>query len=417
MSTLLQVSPSFNQLMQDRIKAFGIVSCLFLAFCSEISTSLTVVAIILLLSSFLLSGDWSDKWQKSKDPIIKASLFLLVWLLIGALYSHAPADAFKALGKYSKLLLIWCLAYFLSIKSSNVKRVIKLLVGAALINLFLIYLNYYVLAESHAIRFSSDVWPSPKGHFEYGFFMTLSSLSLLLFAIYSKNKRLGKRVSLILGILGFYSVFFLNTSKTGYIMASSVILLALSLRYRLKGLVLGLLICALILASSFRYASHFRTAAEQTLREVQSFSITSSHELSAELRLYWLKTSLEIIKDNPLRAIAGFGTGSLKKVSSIHQEKIKDKNHLPIENPHNQFLLLLLENGVIGVLLFAWLLTQILLTVKAFELPVKILGFCMVLCMIEGCIFNSWLKDLAPACLFAIYTALILCKKKSERYS
>lgn len=370
----------------------------------------------LLMVCFLLSGDWTTKFSLLNDSIIKASLVLLLWLVIGVLYSHSYPEALKSLIKYSRLLLIWCLLYFYSCtaKENNWHFVIYALCLGALINLILIFINYYLLPVDSAIRFSKDVWPSPKGHFEFGFFMTLTSLAMMLLSFYSQASLKAKGLLFILASLGFYSVLFLNTSKTGYIMSFSVMMLVLFLSCRAKGVLFGVMLLVLLLISCFKYATHFREAANQTINEVQSFSVEKKHELSAELRLYWYKTLIDLVRETPLKSIAGYGTGSLISVSDEYQEKRGDTIHQAIENPHNQILLLLVENGVIGVGLFFYLLLNLLARARQQKAPFSILGIAMVLCMLEGCLLNSWLKDLAPACLFYVYSALICCTSKSQ---
>ena len=67
-------------------------------------------------------------------------------------------------------------------------------------------------------------------------------------------------------------------------------------------------------------------------------------------RLMAYENTLELVKERPL---IGYGTGSFEKVFGNHVKyKYSDWRNRKISDPHNQYLFIVFENGLIGLLIF-----------------------------------------------------------------
>ena len=71
------------------------------------------------------------------------------------------------------------------------------------------------------------------------------------------------------------------------------------------------------------------------------------------MRFDWWQNSVDLIKAKPL---TGHGTGSFEKVQ---KDLIKGTRTKPSDNPHNEYLLLSVQVGIAGGLLFIAILASL----------------------------------------------------------
>jgi len=125
--------------------------------------------------------------------------------------------------------------------------------------------------------------------------------------------------------------------------------------------------------------------------------------------IYWLVT-YNILKENPF----GAGLGDFENVVAV--ELLKDKyKFLTAEtktfmshmHPHNQYLLILLQMGVIGIVLFIYFIYQIFnLKIKNIEL--KQLSILFILIYTIGFFGEPLLNKQFTLSLFALFIGLFI---------
>jgi O-antigen ligase len=128
---------------------------------------------------------------------------------------------------------------------------------------------------------------------------------------------------------------------------------------------------------------------------------------STGTRIEFYRLSIEIVKDRPL---LGHGTGAF---ASSYAEKTKSQVALPTRNPHNEYLHMLVQLGLVGLaaLLYLfwthWRLAPMLATPLS-----RHLARGLILTIAVGCLFNSWLMDHTEGLLYAWLTGLLFAEQR-----
>ena len=106
------------------------------------------------------------------------------------------------------------------------------------------------------------------------------------------------------------------------------------------------------------------------------------------------------------RTIIGGGAGSFEQESQ--------KNHYVMTNPHNEYLLIFFENGVIGLLLFLAFLILVWRQSNNIQEHEKWLIRALVITFSVGCLFNSLLLDNSEAHFFVLLLAAFIPPLKAS---
>jgi len=131
---------------------------------------------------------------------------------------------------------------------------------------------------------------------------------------------------------------------------------------------------------------------------------------SSGLRMDYWSNSLHIIRDHP---ILGVGTGGFELA---YAEKIKGTRVAPSNNPHNQYLLITVQLGIVGLMLMLYLFFQQWRT--AAWLPSMFeqdMARGMLLTIMSGSLLNSLLLDHAEAMFFAWMSGVLFAGYRSTK--
>lgn len=407
---LAQFSTSFQQLA-DYLGRFGAI---MLGFWVAVSTSGAGIAMVLMYIGFLLSGDWQKKLALLGKPILIFALLFYGWTALSSLYS--PAEFHQQLTlliKYSRILLVtWCLIYFLM---DSKKTLIATLIAVALgciVNIIAIYLNYFILSPAHAIQFSSPNWPAAQSHFQFAFFTLIFAFSCFITAFTTKIPKHIKYAFIAVGAIALIAEVGLNSARTGYVMEFASIILLYTMRFRLKGLLFAAIAASLLAGAAYYASPIFKARVNQTIISVRGYQ-KGNNTTSVGERLYFYQTSVNIIKSQPIiKTLFGNGNGSFEYTSKnfidhhAHQYP-KSFKLFAFKNPHNQFLLLLIENGIVGLGLFLTILLIFFKSAKEAAAPWRYIIYITGIGMVIGCLFNSWLRDFGPSIIFSTYLGIL----------
>jgi O-antigen ligase len=122
---------------------------------------------------------------------------------------------------------------------------------------------------------------------------------------------------------------------------------------------------------------------------------------SIGLRLIFWKSSLSIFADYPL---LGAGTGSFANEFLSHANGYET---LKADNPHNEYLLIACQLGIVGLGIFLWLLYSLFNESKRMSDMYGSALQGLVVAMAVGCLFNSFLRDHGEGHFFAIYAGML----------
>lgn len=365
------------------------------AFVLIFPTALVNAVLFLLLISYFLSGNYADKWQRIRtNPVARASLWLFGLFMAGVIYTSA--GFIEALGTLNSYRELWLLPIAISIfNQANWRQrayyAFLIAVGVAVLASFSMRLGWLPPGKI------DQEWVPFKGRIAYGFFLAFAIYLMLHHAMWAEI--LKRRILwLAFAALSSFNLLFLVSGRTGHVIF--VVLLALLLfqyRERAKKYWLAILLVLSVLAATTILTS---PAIKSRSADIE-LATTNPEASSMGQRLIFWKTSLRIIADHPL---LGGGTGSFAREFAKHAY---DRPGFYANNPHNEYLMIASQLGLVGLALFLWLLYRIFRYSKKLQRPYDYAAQGLVVAMAVGCLFNSFLRDHGEGHFFAIYAGLL----------
>ena len=369
---------------------FIILCCFFIPF----STSLMGAPSILAAVCWILSGRFfflPRLMQGNKLVFLAVILFLL--LVAGLFYSPVPMnEALSTLKKYRELLFFAMVVAFMTGNENAAKLAEDSFILGCVILLILSYGIFFSIIPSERYGYSVVY------HITHNFFMAILAFWCLQRAFDSRQYRY---LWLVLFLAATINLFYIAPGRTGMLVYIALILLSLFQHLSLKKAMAATLLAALVIAIAFATSANFSSRVREALDEVKGYQAESSRT-SLGMRFDWWQNSVDLIGQKP---IFGHGTGSFKTVQA---ELIKSSKTKPTDNPHNEYLMIGVQTGLVG--LTVWLAFLGAQFIAAFRLqpPKRFLLQGIVIAMVVGCLMNSFLLDSHPGHFYAIISA-ILC--------
>jgi O-antigen ligase len=317
-------------------------------------------------------------------------------LAIGLAYGERPReDAFYYFGKYADLAV---LGVFVTLFGDGAWRRRALLAAATGLAL-LVWLSYLVKL--------GIVPPNPwvKGTAAFPIVVLdslthgiLAAFGAFLFAVLGARAPRGpvRAIWLALAAAGAANVLFLVPGRTGYVVLA---VLALYLGFawrRFAGLALFALAGAVLVGVGLTASPTLQNRLAETAREVQGWRPGVAAQTPVGYRLEFYYNTLGVIRDHPL---VGVGTGGLP---NAYEKRVAGTGMTPTRNPHNEYLNVTAQLGVVGlVALFALLWIPWRLAPRLPAPDERLLARGLVLAIAVGCLFNSLLLDHTEGLLFA----------------
>jgi O-antigen ligase len=187
-----------------------------------------------------------------------------------------------------------------------------------------------------------------QNHSTQSMFFALATLCCVITALMSSSPRVRWGLAGLAGLL-VLNVVFVSPGRSGYLALAPMLAVAgiRLLGWRRLPVVLGGLAVAAVLAY----------AASPTVREriALGFAEVESHGETEKLtsigfRMNAWENTVALIRERP---VFGYGTGSFGKVYSERvRPRYDDWRNAPGTDPHNQYLMILAENGLVGLAAF-----------------------------------------------------------------
>ena len=360
-----------------------------------ISVQAVAVLSLVLVVLGLLSGEYVRHWRAVlRHPVALAALALFVWLLVALLYGSATwEEGLHALKKYRELLLI---PLWMPFFHDPQRRRLGLyaFLGAMLLTLavswvegigLLIHSNGEVL---EAVVFKQRITQN-----------TLMALAVFWMALQAlRPGRRGLWIGLI--VLALADMFLLVGGRTGELVLVALAGLLLFHQYRWKGLATAALGTITLVTLLYLSSGPFKARIDEAREGLVGYR-SGEYNLSTSMRLSFYKNSLALIGQRPL---LGFGTGSF---TSVYAAQVAGSAYPATENPHNEYLLIGIQSGLIGVALYLYLLGRQWWEARRLSGEERLMAQALVLTMVLGCLLNSFLLDHTEGHLYAYLTALL----------
>jgi O-antigen ligase len=352
------------------------------------SKALFNVSATLMILGWILSGNFSYKLRRvTLSPVAVSALVLSFVVYFSATYSKADSPhVYLSLGAYSKLLYIPLIVSLIDTPSWR-RRCWQGFVLGMLVLLAHIYASIWIHIPWTRVE-RDNPW-NVMGMFEHHI---AQSIVVAFFAAYSLFRACGAHTKswqviwTALGLLSIVSITHLTAARTGQvtlIVALLILLLVSAPRsWGMPSAGVFIIAAMLLILSSSKLQERFELA----YKEVATFQFKNDYSsIGARLRMW--QVSLELIKERPL---IGHGAGSYPDLA---EKAFADEGMCKIgcAQPHNQYLLLGVESGLVGMLAFVGVMVSALTTWRRAEdhnplIPVYV-GILALTCMSDSGLF------------------------------
>ena len=379
------------------------------AIAAPISTAVTSVALVLMLLTWLMSGQvWQGLKMSAGQPAGKMLLVFFAWLVISSFYADTSwADRVTTLSSWKKLAFTFVLLGLFTQtqwKTRFVYYYLAVMSFAAVITLCLWSLDIQVRGPADMAGIIMTNYTSQS----FAFIAAVLCCICLLKEPLSRQKKL-----LLVGmiVLFIFNIFFVSASRSGYLaLPVAVVFLFVNL-YGFKKLpyILATMASALLLVAltSSTLQQRIKLAVEENKSSHTSESLTS-----IGVRDIFRQNTLELIQKKPL---IGYGTSAFESVYGAYAAtKYQDWRGESVSDPHNQYLFVWLENGLVGLLLFLiYIYTAIRQGVT--QQPYGAIAASLLIGFAATSMFNSHFKTFPEGHLLAFFVGCLLGHRPTDK--
>ena len=283
---------------------------------------------------------------------------VLIWLIIATLAMFMAPDLRAAAGVWKAYFIepILLLIVFLGLikNKKDTKLVFSIFIFSALT------VSIYAFCQKFIGEgvWSTEIWGQPKvlritSFFPHPNFLGLYLGPLIILGLgqiffYFKNKKLLIIYSIVFFIITFLSLIFARSEAAILAVLAGLFFLGLIIKSTQR-YVLGLLIIILLLIFIFPVSRNYF---------IQKIGL---QDLSGQLRLNIWQGAVELIKEKP---ILGVGLDGYEMLAPDYQKRFyhpETDELISVEThpyPHDLFLALWIELGLLGLIVFFWILIK-----------------------------------------------------------
>ena len=315
-----------------------------------IPTSIAITNFILALLAlcWIFEGNFKSKFEHIKSSKWVISVFALIGLYgLGLLWggNHLNAEwQFQRLA----LLLIFPVLLSMELKQKTIKRAVIAFLGTAFISALAAILinNKIILPLGNYLSFIEVSWRN-SAFITYNYHNVILALATTL-SFYILVERKSKYPYLLLLFIAIYTLsIFTERGMAGQVIFNLSAVFYI-LYYNRKHLLR--LVALMLLLFSFQYIIYKSTKVYKNRFDVMSNIIQNNGDVGEgkleDIRYVFVKESLSRVLEKPL---LGYGTGSF---GTIFKAEVKSGHYFDKHTtPHNQYLYVWFELGVLGLIL------------------------------------------------------------------
>ncbi|MDM8559143.1 O-antigen ligase family protein [Candidatus Parabeggiatoa sp. HSG14] len=353
------------------------------------SVVLTNILCPLALLFILVEGRYKQKFNTLRQhPLIILALLLFAVMLFSFFYTSVSfSEAWLMVDKYREFLYI---SLFILLFQDNITRKWGLyaFLGAMGITLFL---SYLVAITGYPIAKGIPENPAIfKNYITQSVLMVLAAYFVMVLGWEKK----GKWLYGIIVLLAIYNVIFMSEGRTGYLLLLCLIFLFVYQNYHFRGVMVSSILVAILSVLVYQYSGILQKRIDKMTDNIEVYQQGDTNT-SVGKRLEFYKNSLILIAQNPL---LGTGSGSF---AFEYKRLAESKGISSSTNPHNEYLMIAVQWGLLGAGLFIALLYQMWRMTSHLKIQKQWMAQGLVITIVVGCLVNSLWLDNTEGHIFA----------------
>ncbi len=317
------------------------------------STALTSLACAVMLASWMMSGEALSTLRASlRNPFGIALTAFLALAAIGMLYGSATwAERWHDLWGWRKLAFALLLLGLFAPEQWQQRFVAAFLVVAA-IGVTISFLTVLGVVPPKSNQIAGTIQGVVlQNHSVQGMVFSLAILCAAHFARGATG-----RLPWVLGAtaLAFaINIIYVTPGRSGYVALAIATFVSVVMIWGWRRMHVSVLILVVSGLIAYATAPQFRDRITQAVNEV-AHADQSAELTSMGARVVFYRTAVELILERPL---VGYGTGSFgREYAKVVSGRYNDWRATPTTDPHNQYLFIAMQSGVVGLLAFCAIL-------------------------------------------------------------
>ena len=375
------------------------------------------ILVVLLVACWIAGGEWRERVHRMMtNPVALSVLLLFGWLLAGSLWGMGSLEErMLAVKKYADLLLIPLLVS-MAIGAQERRRAILALAASLAVTLMLslafgagfLPTGWVINCDaSNPCAFAKPITcdqSNPcifKKHTTHNLLMAFGVLLFGVLAWRSSHRwvRWGWAGA---ACLAAGNVLLMVQGRTGYVVLAGLAMAAFHMYFGWRGMVAAAIALSVIFSAAYQGSTSFRNRVDLVATGIAQWSPQTATYDGVTERMEFFYHTVEIIQEHPLM---GVGTGGFAQAYAGRVEKIG----LPVPtHPHNQYLLVMAQVGVIGFCLLFWLFVQQWRYASlAGDATYGLLARGLVVTIALGCLFQPALNDHTEKLFYCLFSGLM----------
>ncbi len=278
------------------------------------------------------------------SPLCMAALLFYGVILIAAIYSIAPPNEAWGMVNGWRKIIILPFAYVALFKTPSKDLLLKTFLTTSIACLVWSFLSHNF---PNTFFYTTSAGIIVKNHATQGMFFGIAILICLTKASKLPIFHIKSIILHLTGLIFFINILTITHGRSGYVITFICLISFLIYQTRnlsLKKRSLVLMASILMAASLFATAEKSRNRILEGIQEMTQPK-TAGDPGSMGVRTYWWQHSIEMIQKNP---VLGIGTGAFAVGLDNQIKDLTGPAATRTNDPHNQFLKILVEQGLIG---------------------------------------------------------------------
>jgi len=361
---------------------------------------------VLIFLLWLVKADFKTDFYRLKDNklVIAVLLYLLVHV-VALLWTADIESGLWTLKKQLKFLFIPI--FMLFVKREHVKYYILAFLASMSLSEIWSYGIFFQLLPLYGGATLIDPIPL-MSHITYNPFLAIAIYLLSYYVLFDHSINRSKKVIYSFFIITMSINMFITGGRAGQVMYFAM-LVVLIFQYfpknAFKASSVSLFVLVITSSTFYLNSKIFSDRVDSAVTELSDYK---NHTYSSTgMRISSAINSWSIIKEHP---VIGVGTGDYKnefiKASIKNNLKLEDK--LVIHNPHNMYVLILVQFGLLGLAAMLYLFyAQIKIAINSNEEFVKKIGIALPLLYLLIMLSDSYLMVHMTGLLFIFISSFV----------
>lgn len=378
------------------------VAAIVAAVAIPVSTALVSTACGVLLLATLVSGQMHRVLARAfRQPLGLAIVVFFAVVALGML--HGPASwqgRLESFWSWRKLLY----AFLLLGLFGEVSWKGRFAWTVALCSVLGVVASFIAFAGWVPSKVNHEVGVLFQNHTTQGLFFAVGIVCCAQLATVTTGAR---RVFLLAGVaLLVLNILFVSPGRSAYLVLAAIPIVFGLQRFGWRRVPAVLAVVAVLCVGAYQFSSLLRDrvnlAWKETLTANESEILTS-----VGFRAVVYRNTLELVVANP---IVGYGTGSFADVYTPHvRQRYSDWRGEGTADPHNQYMLIAMETGVIGLAAFLGVLVTAFREVRA-RTAWSWVGATVLAGWVLTSVFNSHFRTFPEGHMVALILGAMLAR-------